>query len=61
MKDCKSPNKDEVVTDIYQNDKFRLTKILMDKTWNNVFCIGKEAELETLDGDTFKVNSHLFY
>ncbi|KAG7244940.1 hypothetical protein INR49_024337 [Caranx melampygus] len=54
IKDPKSPNKDEVVTDIYQNDNFRLTKFLMDKTWNNIFRIGKETELETLDGDTFK-------
>ncbi|KAM3612510.1 uncharacterized protein V6R79_009479, partial [Siganus canaliculatus] len=45
---------DEVVTDIYQNDNFRLTKFLTDKTWTNSFLIGKESELETMDGTTFK-------
>ncbi|XP_037637192.1 gastrotropin-like [Sebastes umbrosus] len=45
---------EEMITDIYQNDHFRLTKFSMDKTWNNSFVIGKESELETLDGETFK-------
>ncbi|XP_071314306.1 gastrotropin-like [Trachinotus anak] len=54
IKYLKDPNNDEIITDIYQNDNFRLTKFLMDKTWNNTFRIGKETELETLDGETFK-------
>ncbi|KAM9849759.1 gastrotropin-like [Aulostomus maculatus] len=45
---------EEIVTDMYQNDKFRMTKFLKDKTWNNTFLIGKESELEGLDGETFK-------
>ncbi|XP_070769759.1 gastrotropin-like [Enoplosus armatus] len=54
IKDAKDHNNEEIITDIYQNDNFRLTKFLMDKTWNNTFLIGKESELETLDGETFK-------
>ncbi|GLD62113.1 gastrotropin-like protein [Lates japonicus] len=45
----KDSSSDAIITDIYQNDDFRLTK-----TWNNTFPIGKEAELETVDGKTFK-------
>uniref|UniRef100_A0A4W6E9U1 Uncharacterized protein n=1 Tax=Lates calcarifer TaxID=8187 RepID=A0A4W6E9U1_LATCA len=52
---------DEIITGIYQNDDFRLTKFLLDKTWNNTFPIGKEAELGTVAGETFKVISHLFH
>ncbi|KAG7518720.1 gastrotropin [Solea senegalensis] len=51
LEDLNNPN---VVTDIYQNDTFRLTKLLEDKTWNNQFLIGREAELKTLDGEKFK-------
>ncbi|XP_041800152.1 gastrotropin-like [Chelmon rostratus] len=54
IKDVKDPSNHEIITDIYQNDTFRLTKFLMDRTWNNKFPIGKESELETLDGETFK-------
>lgn len=57
MKEPKDPNS-EIVTDIYQNDNIRLTKFLSDKTWNNMFPIGKETELENLDGETFKVISY---
>uniref|UniRef100_A0A3Q3LT07 Lipocalin/cytosolic fatty-acid binding domain-containing protein n=1 Tax=Mastacembelus armatus TaxID=205130 RepID=A0A3Q3LT07_9TELE len=52
--DSKGHKNYRIITDIYQNDSFRLTKSLMDKTWNNTFTIGKETELETLDGKTFK-------
>nr|XP_046261886.1 gastrotropin-like [Scatophagus argus] len=54
IKDDKDHSNEEIVTDIYQNDSFRLTKFLMNKTWNNTFLIGKESELETLDGEKFK-------
>ncbi|XP_044062120.1 gastrotropin-like [Siniperca chuatsi] len=54
IEDPKDTNNDEIITDIYQNDDFRLTKFLMDKTWNNTFSIGQESELETMDGETFK-------
>ncbi|XP_074503731.1 gastrotropin-like [Sebastes fasciatus] len=50
----KDSSSDDMITDIYQNDKFKLNKSLMDKTWNNLFAIGKESELKTLDGETFK-------
>ena len=53
------PKGDKIITDIYQNDNFRLTKFLMNKTWSNTFDIGKESELETLNGETFKVISYL--
>uniref|UniRef100_A0A4W6E608 Uncharacterized protein n=1 Tax=Lates calcarifer TaxID=8187 RepID=A0A4W6E608_LATCA len=44
----KDSSSDEIITGIYQNDDFRLTKFLLDKTWNNTFPIGKEAELGTV-------------
>uniref|UniRef100_A0A8C9XX94 Cytosolic fatty-acid binding proteins domain-containing protein n=1 Tax=Sander lucioperca TaxID=283035 RepID=A0A8C9XX94_SANLU len=36
------------------NEDFRLTTFLMDNTWSNTFNIGKESDLETLNGETFK-------
>lgn len=44
-----------MITDMYQNDRFRLTKTVKDKTWNNQFTIGQESELQTEAGETFKV------
>uniref|UniRef100_A0A3P8WIJ7 Gastrotropin-like n=1 Tax=Cynoglossus semilaevis TaxID=244447 RepID=A0A3P8WIJ7_CYNSE len=43
-----------MITDMYQNDRFRLTKTVKDKTWNNQFTIGQESELQTEAGETFK-------
>ncbi|XP_076595845.1 gastrotropin-like [Chaetodon auriga] len=54
IKDDSDSINDEMITDIYQNDSFRLTKFLMNRTWNNIFLIGKESELQTLDGEMFK-------
>ncbi|XP_070818276.1 gastrotropin-like [Chaetodon trifascialis] len=54
IKDDNHSSNDEIITDIYQNDTFRVTKFLVNRTWNNLFLIGKESELQTLDGETFK-------
>lgn len=61
IKDAKEPYNVEIITDIYQNDDSRLTKFLMDNTWTNPFLIGKESELEIMDGKVFKVMSHFSF
>ncbi|XP_053284959.1 gastrotropin [Pleuronectes platessa] len=44
----------EVITEIHQNDEFRVTKHMEANTWCIKFHIGKEAELETAGGMKFK-------
>nr|XP_019967042.1 PREDICTED: gastrotropin-like [Paralichthys olivaceus] len=50
----KNQGNEEIITEIYQNDEFSVTKSVKDKTWYNKFSIGKESELQTVDGEKFK-------
>ncbi|XP_061139406.1 gastrotropin-like [Syngnathus typhle] len=47
------PNED-MVTDLYEGAYYRITKYFGSQTLSNTFLLGREGELEDLDGATFK-------
>ncbi|XP_049598702.1 gastrotropin [Syngnathus scovelli] len=47
------PNED-MVTDLYEGAYYRITKYFGSQTQSNTFLLGREAELEDLDGTTFQ-------
>ncbi|XP_077434700.1 gastrotropin-like [Vanacampus margaritifer] len=50
---------EDIVTDLYQEDFIRIAKFFGNESLTNTFLLGKEAEIDDLDGTTFKTTINL--